>query len=133
MHIHIRYASIVIAAVFQLLLGMFWYGVIFRKSWRKLIGIAESDKPKYGIFTLVSGLIACLLLSFVMEHFFAITGVGYLSEGFSVGVVCWLGFMVPPLFAQHILEGRRANLFAINAAYWLLAMGLGSAILAVIH
>jgi hypothetical protein len=50
-----------------------------------------------------------------------------------MGVICWLGFMAPPLFAQHIFEGRRANLFAINAGYWLLAMAIGGAILAAFH
>lgn len=130
---HIRYASVVIAAVVQWLLGIFWYGVMFRKSWRKLLGFAEGEKPKYGFYTLGAGLVSCLLLSFIMEHFFAITGVKVPLQGFSVGVFLWLGFMAPPLFAQHVLEGRRANLFAINATYWLIAMGLGSAILAVIH
>ena len=47
-----------------------------------------------------------------------------------LGVICWLGFMAPPLFTQHVFEGRRANLFAINAAYWLLAMAIGGGILA---
>jgi uncharacterized protein YacL len=130
---HIHYLSVVIAAIVQWLLGIFWYGVVFKKSWRKLIGLAEGEKPKHGIFTLASGLLSCLLLSFIMAHFFTLTGVRLSSEGFSVGVTIWLGFMAPPLYAQHVLEGRRANLFVINAAYWLMAMGLGSAVLAVIH
>jgi hypothetical protein len=41
--------------------------------------------------------------------------------------------MAPPLFGQHIWEHRRANLFAINAAYWLLAMALGGGIVAAFH
>lgn len=130
---HISYLSIVVAALVQWGLGILWYGVILKKSWRKLIGLAEGEKPQHGIFTLASGLVACLLLSYIMAHFFAITGVRAFSDGFSIGIACWLGFMAPPLFAEHVLEGRRANLFVINAAYWLLAMGLGSAILAVFH
>jgi len=130
---HISYVWIVIAAVVQWLFGGFWYGVIFRKSWKKLVGLSEGEKPKNWIFALASGLIACLLLSFIMAHIFAVTHVRLFSDGFSVGVACWLGFMAPPLFAQHVFEGRRANLFVMNAAYWLIAMGIGSAILAVFH
>ena len=130
---HISYVWIVIAAVIQWSFGIFWYGVIFRKSWRKLVGLSEGQWPKNLIFTLASGLVACLLLSFILAHIFAITGAIVFTNGFSIGVACWLGFIAPPLFAEHVLEGRRANLFVINAAYWLLAMGLGSAILGVFH
>ncbi len=131
MRMQVSYLWIVAAAVVQWLLGIFWYGVIFRKSWPKLVGLAPGEKPKYGIFALISGFVACLLLSIVMAHIFAVLNVNLFNEGFSLGVLCWLGFMAPPLFAQHILEGRRANLLAINITYWLLAMGIGSAILAV--
>jgi hypothetical protein len=41
--------------------------------------------------------------------------------------------MAPPLFVQHVFEHRPANLLAINAAYWLVAMALGGAILAAFH
>jgi hypothetical protein len=130
---HIKYVAIVIAAVVQWLLGLFWYGVVFKKSWRKLIGLAEGEKPKHGIFTLASGLVACLIMSFILGHLITVIGARLSSDGFSIGVACWVGFTAPPLFAEHVLEGRRANLFVINAAYWLMAMALGSAVLAVIH
>jgi MFS family permease len=130
---HISYVWIVVAALVQWLLGALWYGVIFKKSWRKLVGLPESEKPKNAIFALAVALVACLLLSFVLAHVVEMAGAALFTKGFMLGVVCWLGFMAPPLFAQHIFEGRRANLFAINAAYWLLAMALGGAILAAFH
>ena len=52
-------------------------------------------------------------------------------SGASLGIIVWLGFMAAPLFTQHIYERRPANLFAINAAYWMLAMALAGGILAV--
>lgn len=133
MRMHVSYLWVVVAALVQWLLGILWYGVIFRKSWPKLVGLAEGEQPKYRIFALIAGFVACLLLSVVMAHIFAVLGVNLSNQGYSIGVLCWLGFMAPPLIAQHILEGRRANLLAINLAYWLLAMGFGSAILAAFH
>jgi MFS family permease len=130
---HISYVWIVVAALVQWLLGMLWYGVIFKKSWKKLVGLPEGQKPTNAIFALAVALVACLLLSFVLAHVVEMAGASLFTKGFMLGVVCWLGFMAPPLFAQHIFEGRRANLFAINAAYWLLAMALGGAILAAFH
>jgi len=129
----VHYVWVVVAAIAQWLLGALWYGVIFRKSWRKLVGIPDGEKPKNWILAMITAFVACLLLSLVMAHFFTWTGVMNFSDGFTLGAFCWLGFMAPPLLAQHIFEGRRVNLFLINAAYWLLAMGLGGAILAMFH
>ena len=73
------------------------------------------------------------MLSFVLAHIVALAQSITASDGASIGIVCWFGFMAPPLFVQHIFENRRANLLAINAAYWLLAMAMGGAILAAFH
>lgn len=130
---HVHYGWIVVAAIVMWLLGALWYGLIFKKSWTKLVGIGEGEKPKNAIFAMVASLVANLLLAFVLAHVIEMAGAQMFTKGFMLGVVCWLGFMAPPLFAQHIWEGRRANLFAINAAYWLLAMAIGGAILAAFH
>ena len=54
-------------------------------------------------------------------------------RGGFVGAICWLGFIAVPLCSQHLFEKRPYKLYAINAGYWLLAMGLGGAILAAFH
>ncbi len=126
---HVNYIAILVSAILQWLLGMLWYGLIFRKSWAKLVGLAEGEKPKYRALGMIASFVACLLLSYALVH---ITWLGspLFTTGVGLGVVCWLGFIAPPLFTQHIFESRRANLFAINGAYWLLAMALGGGILA---
>ena len=60
-----------------------------------------------------------LSLSFVMAHVVGWAGAMTFTQGIKLASICWVGFMAPPLFTQHIAENRRANLFAINAAYWL--------------
>lgn len=124
---------ILVAAIFQWLLGWLWYGVIFRTSWRKLVGFAEGQKPRNAAFVMITALVACLLLSFVLVHVLGWAGAITFTGGAKLAVICWLGFMAPPLFTQHISENRRVNLFAINAAYWLLAMALGGGLLAAFH
>ena len=122
-----------VAAVIQWLLGALWYGLIFRKSWTALAGFSETNKPKNGAMTMVFSFIACLLLSYVLAHVIAFAGAMTFTGGAQFGIICWLGFMAPPLFTQHIAENRRANLFAINAAYWLLVMAIGGGLLAAFH
>jgi hypothetical protein len=130
---HVNFVAVLISAVIMWLFGGLWYGVLFKKSWRKLVGYAEGEKPKNMIFGMITSFIACLVLSFVMAHIAAWAGSRMFTAGARLGVICWLGFMAPPLFAQHIYEGRRVNLFAINAGYWLLAMAIAGGIMAVFH
>ena len=124
---------VVISALLQWLLGALWYGVVFKKSWMKFVGFAEGEKPKYRIFGMVVSLVACLLLSFVLAHVVGWAGSNTFTGGAKIAIICWLGFMAPPLFTQHIFENRRANLFAINASYWLLAMAIGGGVMGAFH
>ncbi len=125
--------AVLVSAIAQWVLGIVWYGAIFRKSWQALVGLAEGTKPRSMVFSLITSCVACLLLSFVLVHLEVWAGTIAFSGGVKIGVICWAGFIAPPLFTQHIYENRRANLFAINAAYWLLAMALGGGILAAMH
>ncbi len=133
LQLHHMLVWVSISAVIQWLLGALWYGLIFRKSWRTLVGYAEDEKPKNAVFGMIASFIACFLLSFVLIHIISWAGAVTFMGGSKLGIVCWVGFMAPPLFAQHIFERRRVNLFAINAGYWLLAMALGGAIMAAFH
>jgi hypothetical protein len=127
---HVSYVTVLIAAVIEWLLGALWYGLIFKKSWMKHAGITDGGKPKNAIFGMVTALVACLLLSFILAHVVLWSGAKVFTGGTKWGIICWSGFVAPPLFTQHIFERRPANLFAINAAYWLLAMAIGAGILA---
>ena len=124
---------VVISAAVQCFLGALWYGVIFKKSWMMLAGLAEDHNPKYRVFEMVAAFIGCFLISFVLAHILGWAGSITALDGASIAIVCWFGFMAPQLFIQHIFEKRRANLLAINAAYWLVAMAVGGAILAAFH
>jgi len=119
-----------VSAIAQWVLGFLWYGVVFKKSWMALVGFAEGEKPKNAALGMVASFIACVLLSYVLVHIVSWTAAATFPSGAKIGIICWLGFMAPPLFTQHIYENRRVNLFAINAAYWLLVMALGGGILA---
>lgn len=139
----VSYLVIVIAALAQWILGAIWYGLIFRKSWKTLTGCTESEKPGKRVFAMITSFVACLLLSYVLWWFLnLLTHLATVAKlpaptsftaGLDIGGICWLGFIAPPLLAQHVYERRRANLFVINAAYWMLAMALAGGILAACH
>jgi hypothetical protein len=124
---------VTVSAVLQWLLGAVWYGVVFKKSWMKFVGFSDEQKPKNRAFGMIASLIGCFILSFVLANLIGFAGSYNFTGGAKLGVICWLGFMAPQLFTQHIFENRRANLFAINACYWLFAMGLGGGIMGAFH
>jgi hypothetical protein len=124
---------VTVSAVVQWLFGAFWYGVMFRKSWRGLVGYAEGEKMKNAPFGLVVSFIACWLVSFTLGHVIGWAGTSTLTGGAALGVVCWVGLIAPPIMVQHIYENRRVNLFAMNVCYWLCVMAIGGAILGAFH
>jgi len=132
-HFRVNYLAILIATVIQWLLGALWYGYVFKERWRKLVGQAEGEKPKNGWFGMAAAFVGCFILSLILAYINTWVGGRTFPDGVYLGSLCWLGFMAPPLFTQHIFERRPAQLFAINAAYWLLAMMLGGGVLANLH
>jgi hypothetical protein len=128
---NVNHLALLVSAVVQFLLGWVWYGVIFKKSWTALVGFKEGSKGLNPIFAMACSFVANLILSFALVHLILLVSKPDFISGASIGIICWLGFMAAPLFTQHIFERRPANLFAINAAYWMLAMALAGGILAV--
>ena len=129
-YFHVAYLAVVVSAAIQWVLGALWYGLLFGKPWKAMVGFKEGDKPKGAVFAMGASFVASLILCFVLIHLIVWAGGVTFARGAFVGLVSWLGFMAPPLFAQHLYERRPFNLFAINAGYWLLAMVLAGGVLA---
>lgn len=130
MRMQVNHLALIVAAAIQWVLGALWYGVVFKKSWMKLTGVTSGGSRGRAVFAMVCSFIASLVLVFVLAQIFMMAGTVGFMNGMALAIVCWLGFMAPPLFAQHIYENRPANLFAINAGYWVVAMALAGGVLA---
>ncbi len=128
--LHINILAVLTAAIVQWVLGYLWYGVLFSKDYKTLTqkeGAAKSNAA--GVMALI--FVANLILSFALIKIIVLTGWTTWGLGSLVGAICGLGFIVPPMFAQHVSEGRPFKLFGINALYWLIAMYFSGGILAV--
>ena len=75
--------------------------------------------------------IANLILCFALVKIVILTGWMTFARGSLVGAVTGLGFVAPPMFAQHITEKQPFKLFGINALYWLIAMYFAGGVLAI--
>jgi len=130
MQMHVNYVALIVAAAIQWVVGALWYGVVFKKSWMKLTGVTQGGSRGRAAFAMICSFVASLILSFVLVNIFIMAGTSTFMSGAALAIVCWLGFMAPPLITQHIYESRPANLFAINAGYWVVAMAISGGVLA---
>jgi Protein of unknown function (DUF1761) len=122
---------VLVAALVQWIIGGIWYGLVFKKSWRKLVGATGEANGGRAVFAMGCSFIASLILSLVLVTILHWAGSATFFAGAALAIICWLGFMAPPLFVQHIHERRPVNLFAINAAYWMISMAVTGGMLAV--
>jgi hypothetical protein len=129
--LHVNLLAVLTAAVLQFVLGWLWYGVLFAKPWKVLVGVKDGEKAENagGVMALI--FVANLILSFAIAQIMTLIPSANFSRGTFVGVVCGLGFVIPPLIAQHVAEKRPFKLFGINALYWLFAMLFSGGVLAV--
>lgn len=125
--------AVLVAAVLQWVLGWIWYGMLFKKSWKELVGQDPNAKTANAGSIMTMIFICNLIVSFAIAQVVHLTGWTTLSKGTFVGTVCGLGFVAAPLFVQHISEHRPFKLYGINALYWLFAMLIAGGTLAVWH
>jgi hypothetical protein len=132
-HFHFNPLAILVAALYQWILGALWYSLFFAKPWMALTGHKAGSRPKEAVVGMITSFIGGLVLAFVIAHVVMWSGAARLHGGAFVGVVCWLGFIAMPLLAETIYEQRSFKLLAINAGYWLVAVVGSSCLLAVWH
>jgi hypothetical protein len=127
-HFHLNHVAILVAALYQWILGALWYSLLFAKPWMALTGHKAGTRPKDAVFSMITSFFGGLMLAFVLAHVVMWPGAETFGEGALVGFICWLGFIAMPLLAETLYERRSFKLLAINSGYWLAAV-VGSSIL----
>jgi len=130
-HLHFNHWAIIVAALFQWVLGALWYSPpLFAKPWSAMVWRTPEDKPKSLVTGMVSSLICDLILTFILAHVILWSGSEGFGEGALAGFIVWAGFIACPNIPQGIYEGRPFRLFAINGGYWLAGLVVSGGILA---
>ncbi len=130
--LQVNFAAVLTAAVIQWILGWLWFGVLFKKDYTALVH-KEGATPSNAAGVMALIFVANLILCFALVKIIALPGANgaTFGRGSLIGAVCGLGFVVPPMFAQHISEKKPFKLFGINTLYWLIAMYLSGGVLAI--
>ena len=130
--VSINYWALIAAAVANMAIGALWYGPVFGKQWKKLMGLTEEamkTMPLTAGQAMLGGALNSLIIAYVLL-FFTVTWVtptlgGALSAAFWI----WLGFVATTQIGSYLWEGKPLKLFFLNAAYSLVAYGVMATIL----
>lgn len=125
MDITINYWAVLVAAIVNMIVGTVWYGPVFGKTWRRLIGFTEEsmkNMPLTAPQAMFGGSITSLLMSYVLAHFAFIAGAVSASDAFELAFWIWLGFFFTTSASVFLWEGKSYQLFLFNAAEQLVAL-----------
>lgn len=130
---NVNLVSVLASAVVMMVLGFLWFGPILGKSWMKEMGLTKSDMEeakKKGMaksYTLmaVSALVMSYVFSVVLAQFNT-TDVAMALQG---AFWTWLGFIATVLLGSVLWENKSWKLYAINAGYYLVGLGIIGVIL----
>jgi len=128
----VNYTAVLVAAIASFALGALWYGPLFGKQWMKMMNITKDRMKKMGLSpakAMSLGFVVALLVSYVLAHFVQYLQATTISEGLQAAFWLWLGFSAPLLFGSFLWEGKSLKLFAFNAAYRLVELGVMAAVL----
>jgi hypothetical protein len=127
----LSYLAVIVAAIAQYVLGFLWYGPLFGKTWRSLMGVKEQSMSGAGMGkTLVWSFIGSLVTAGVLRKLATMVGALTLGAGVALGAMVWLGFVATVTLAIVLYEKRSVNLYILNNAYQLVSLVVMGAIVA---
>ncbi|MEK7569589.1 MAG: DUF1761 domain-containing protein [Patescibacteria group bacterium] len=130
--IAINYWAVLVAAIVNFVVGWLWYGPLFGKMWKGLMGMTDESmkamamKPMTAMFW---GFVSSLVLAYVLVHFVVMAGAVGIAGAFSLAFWLWLGFMATQSIGVYLWEGKPFKLFVLCAGYQLVATFLAALVL----
>lgn len=128
----VNYMAILVAALASMVIGMVWYGPLFRKQWMKLAGITPQSMKRMKLSpkaAMSMGFVASLVTAYVLSVF--VGGVMAWTAAANFVFWIWLGFVAPVQLGAFLWEGKDFKLFILNTSYSLITLVVMAGILAV--
>lgn len=121
---------IIIAIVVFQVLGFIWYGPIFGKTWARVIGMSfdhlSAEEKKAMQKKMIPTYILNFVCSIVFILFYGFAFYASLLTSFGLGLVVYVGFLLPILAQNALWSGKSRKLtwhmFLIQAGYQLLSV-----------
>ncbi|MFH0971381.1 MAG: DUF1761 domain-containing protein [Candidatus Micrarchaeota archaeon] len=118
--------AVIVATVFHIVLGLIWFHPkLFGNKWTKLTGKDLKPNSTYLVLGIFGHFIMSLVLAILIK--FANSGSGF--EGLIIGLIAWIGFIVPLEIGELIWEKIPFKLFILRIGNQFVGMALTGFIL----
>ena len=133
----INYPVLFIAALIPVVLGMLWYSrFLFGKRWMQLENVtpemAEELRKKPMAKKIVISYITYLFISYALMVLVNYLVIAAIIPAVTLGVVVWLGFMVPAAISDYVWSPNRKawGVYYIHISYYFVSVVLMSIVVA---
>lgn len=144
MEVSINYLAVIVAAVAAMGLGFLWFGPLFGKQWKELMGWTGESMQQMNAGLAARGLsmnkiyavqaVGAFIMAYVLAHSLVFASAYLNSTGFSAGLMAgfwnWLGFIAPVTIGVVLWDGKPWKLWVLQSGYWLVNLLVMGVILA---
>jgi|SRR3989344_785967 len=126
--------SIVVAAIVAFVISAIWYSpILFGKEWMSLNNLSDKDvsgaKNKNVTWFYIIQFVVTLISFCVLGFALSAIGTRTVSDGALLGLLAWVGFILPIGVSTLIWEKKSIKLVLINTICTLLTLVVGGAII----
>jgi len=128
----INYLPILVSSVVGFGISSLWYSpILFGKEWMEARKISTNDIEKTkGIFrSYITQFIVTLVTFSVLAFIISMADVRSSTDGAFLGLLAWLGFIVPTSLSSLLWKRETITLVLIDTINYLLILTIGGAII----
>ena len=130
MELDVNWLAVLVAGVAHQALGGLWYGLLFRNTWLRAMGMTpEEVRAQAPGGEMAIGAVASLLSSLALALMLSFATDPSVGDGVAAGAVAGLGFVTAATFMNGAYEQKPPVLSAMFGAYYTLGLMIAGAIL----
>jgi hypothetical protein len=119
--------AVLVAGLVHAVLGLIWFmPKLFGNAWEELTGKEMKPAPRW----IAAGIIGHLFMALVLAVIVILAHATDVVGGIAVGILAWIGFVVPLEAGELVWEKIPFKLFLIRTGNQLLGLSVTGAILA---
>ncbi len=129
MKLSVNYWAVLVCAIVNMLIGMFWYSpMAFGDVWAKA-GSFPIDQLAPTPWHFLGAAIVSLVIAWALAQVLVRAEVKGIGEGIVLGLIIWFGFIATTHFSSVIWAGKPFPIFLIDTGCLLAYMVVDSSIL----
>lgn len=132
MEITVNLWAVLVAAIAYMAVGAIWYGPLFGKKWRHLMGLTQEEMKHMPLTSgqaMCLGFVTAFIMAYVLGYLGLMLGVMGFVGAWKLAFWIWLGFLMTVSAGSFIWEGKPFKLFLLNSAAQLISLFLMAIIL----